>query len=213
MALYGVEQDLSRMTVEQYRRIQERLIAECATLRSQGRRIRFISSVLDPGATRGLCLFGAESRELVKQVNEASGLPSARIFQVLDLTPSHIHREMMSRGRPRPARPGAALSGARGDPPSGGPDALRGEMSRWITEGQRLVAECLEIMRGKEQLEGRVEALEQDNERLREEVDRFQQDMQLMLAERDELLAAFHALTRRVSESVEQIIQRLRRPR
>jgi hypothetical protein len=27
MALYGVEQDLSRVTVEQYRRAQERLIA------------------------------------------------------------------------------------------------------------------------------------------------------------------------------------------
>lgn len=212
MALYGVEQDLSRMTLEEYRRAQERMIAECAMLRSQGGRVRFISSVVDPGATRGLCLFGAESRELVKQVNEASGLPSPRIFQVLDLTPSQIPREM-SRGRPRPGRPGAALSGARGDLPSGGPDTLRGEIWHWVTEGRRLVAECLEIMRRKEQLEGRVEALEQDNERLREEVDRLQQDMHILIAEREELLAAFHTLAGRASESVAQIIQRLRRPR
>lgn len=212
MALYGVEQHLGRLTVEQYRRTQERLIAECTMLRSQGRRIRFISSVLDSAAARGLCLFGSESRELVKQVTEASGLPSPRIFQVLDLTPSRIHREI-SRGRPGSARPGPALSGAGGDPPAGGPDTLRGEIWHWITEGRRLVAECLEITRRKEQLEGRVEALEQDNERLREEVDRFQQDMQLLIAERDELLAAFHGLAGRVSESVGQIIQRFRGPR
>lgn len=211
MALYAVEQDLSRMTVEQYRRAQEWLMAECAMLRRQGGRIRFISSVLDPAAARGLCLFGAESRELVKQVNEASGLPSPRIFQVLDFTPSHIHREM-PRGRPRPARPGVALSGVGGDPPSGGPDMLRGEIWHWITEGRRLVAECLETMRRKEQFEGRIEALEQDNERLREEVDRLQQDTQILIAERDELLAAFHALAGRVSESLGQIIQRLQRP-
>jgi hypothetical protein len=212
MALYGVEQDLSRMTVEEYRRAQERLIAECAVLRSQGRRVRFISSVLDPAAARGLCLFGSESRELVNQLNEASGLPSPRIFEVLDLTPSRIPREM-SRGRPRPGRPGAAPSGAGGDPPSGGPDTLRGEIWHWIIEGRRLVAECIETMRRKEQIEGRVETLEQDNERLREEVDRIQQDMQILMAERDELLAAFHALAGRVGEAVGQISQRLRRPR
>jgi hypothetical protein len=180
-------------------------------LRSQGRRIRFISSVFDSAAARGLCLFGAESRELVKQVNEASGLPCPRIFQVLDLTPSHIHREM-SRGRARSGRPGPVPSGAGGDPPSGGPDALRGEIWHWITEGRRLVAECLETTRRKEQIEGRIEALEQDNERLREEVDRLQQDTQILIAEHDELLAAFHALAGRVSESLGQIIQRLQGP-
>jgi hypothetical protein len=148
----------------------------------------------------------------VNQLNEASGLPSPRIFEVLDLTPSRIPREM-SRGRRRPGRPGAAPSGAGGDPPSRGPDTLRGEIWHWIIEGRRLVAECIETMRRKEQIEGRVETLEQDNERLREEVDRIQQDMQILMAERDELLAAFHALAGRVGEAVGQISQRLRRPR
>lgn len=209
MALYGVEHQLNGVSVERYRQAQDLLIAECAALRRQGWRVRFIRSVLDPAAARGLCLLGSESRELVERVNEAGGLPSSRIFQVLDLTPGHVDRAM-SRAR-------RALSGPA--PPAGeapslavGGEPLREDIRRWIAEGQRLGAEYLETARRKAQIERRIEALEQDNERLREDVDRLEEGVQVLIAERAELLAAFHAMAGRVSESVGQISRRLRKP-
>jgi hypothetical protein len=209
MALYGVEHDLNQVSVERYRQAQDLLIAECATLRRHGRRIRFISSVLDPAAARGVCLFGSESRELVEWVTDAGGLPSARIFQLLDLTPGDVHRAM---SRARRARSGPARPTAGAGPTAGDVAPLREDLGCWIAEGQRLVTECLDTARSKAQLERRAETLEQDNERLRADVDRLEETMQVVIAEREELLATFLALAGRVDESVGQISRRLRTP-
>jgi hypothetical protein len=201
VALYAVEHELSRVSVERYCQVRDRLIAECAALRGQGRRVRFISSVLDPSAARAVSLFGSEGRELVEQVNKSGDLPAARIFEVLDLTPGYVRRDM-SRGRRRPDR------GEAGGDPSASVADRRAEIRQWMTTGTRLVEGCVEAMRRKEQLEGRVETLEQDNERLRAEVDRLQQDTQILIAEREELIASFHALADRVREALGSILRR-----
>ena len=65
MALYVVERDLSDVAPERFRLDQRDIASACIRLKAQGKRIRYISSVVVPGECRGLDLFGAESSDVV----------------------------------------------------------------------------------------------------------------------------------------------------
>ncbi len=212
MTLYAVERDLSRISFEDFRAAQEKVITLCGRLRRQGKRIRFISSVVDPAQARELCLFGAEGAELVSQVNEACGFAYTRVFPVLDQTPGYVHREM-SRRRPwlfrasRAAPPGGE-AGREGqeDPIAADAEAI----GRWLAQGERLLGRCLRAIRRQHRAEARVRELERDNELLREEMARLGRDMQAMADDREEVLSALRSLAGRVTDATARILRTVR---
>lgn len=57
-------------------------------LRAEGKNVRYIRTTFVPGEAHCMCLFEAESADLVREVNEAAQIPFTRIVEALDLTPS-----------------------------------------------------------------------------------------------------------------------------
>ena len=58
---------------------------------SQGKEVRYIRSTYLPGESPGksnvMCLFEAQSSQLVSEVNEAANITFTRIVEAMDLTP------------------------------------------------------------------------------------------------------------------------------
>jgi len=100
MGLYMVERDLRSLPYEQLRVALQRVSAACTRLKLQGKKVRYISSVVFPTEGRGLCLFGAEDPAWVKEANDAAGLPCSRTLPVLDLTPHLLRREIWGQRTP-----------------------------------------------------------------------------------------------------------------
>jgi len=88
MPLFAVERDLSQVPPERFRADLAGLVTACNRLQSAGKKVRYISSAVFPAEARGLCLFGAEEPQWVREVNDEARLPFSRIFAVLDLTPA-----------------------------------------------------------------------------------------------------------------------------
>ena len=87
MAVYMVERELPGITPEQLAHAQEAAISTSSRFTQEGKPVRYIRSTFLPDDSRCLCLFEAPTRQLVRDVNEAAGLPVSRIVQALDLSP------------------------------------------------------------------------------------------------------------------------------
>lgn len=201
MALYVVERDLSNVPSEQFRLDQRDVASTCMHLKSQGKRIRYISSAVAPTDGRALELFGAESAEVVKEAHIAAGVHYARIVEVLDLTPSFIQRNT---SRPRRALHRAA--GGGGD--VGQITTSAPELAQWLSDGQRLFDVCLEALESSERLRSRNQTLESENNMLREEVARLRHRVDVLHADCAEMVAAFNDLAGHVTQVVDHIIQK-----
>ena len=87
MAVYMVERDLKGITMDELGAAQKAAIETSQKFTSEGKQVRYIRSTFVPGDSRCMCLFESTSQELVKDVNEAAGIPFTGIVEALDLTP------------------------------------------------------------------------------------------------------------------------------
>ena len=201
MALYVVERDLNDVAPEQLRLDQRDVASACIQLKSQGKRIRYMSSAVVPADGRSLDLFGADSVEVVKEAHAAAGVHYARVVEILDLTPNFVQR---GTSRPRRALQRAAgadnVGIAKGAPHTMTANSAP-ELTRWLADGQRLFGVCLETLEN-------FARLQSENDMLREEVARLRHRVDVLQADRAEMVAAFNDLAGHVTQVVDHIIQK-----
>lgn len=209
MALYVVERDLSNTPPEQFRTGQRDVASACIQLKVQGKRIRFISSVVVPVEARSLDLFGAEKPEVVKEAQDVARVPYSRIIEILDLTPSFVHRDI---SRSRRSLQRASSSATDDGNAKGTGNAMTAnsapELARWLAEGQRLFGLCLEALESSERLHTQARTLENENEMLREEIARLRHKVDMLQTERAEMVATFNDLAGHVTQVVDHILQK-----
>ena len=87
MPVYMVDRNLPGVTKEQLAAAQAAAIETSQRLAAQGKRVRYIRSTFVPGESRCMCLFEADTAQLVQEVNEAAKIPFTRIIEAEDLTP------------------------------------------------------------------------------------------------------------------------------
>ena len=150
---------------------------------------------------RAFDLFGADREELVQEVHSTAGVQYLRIVKIFDVTPIFI--------RPRTSRPRRFPSWAA----AGGADSagkakgvthamtVNPELTRWLSEGQRLFGVCLEMLES-------FERLQTENDMLREETARLRHRVDLLQTDRAEMVAAFNDLAGHVTQVVDHIIQK-----
>jgi hypothetical protein len=206
MPLFAVERDLSQVPPERFRAELQSLVAACVRLQSLGKKVRYISSAVFPAEARGLCLFGAEEPQWIREANEAARLPYSRIFAVLDLTPNGVCRDL-SRGR-RPPRADVDAGASR--EPHDGASASRAsdEMARWSAEGHQL----LQVLGGWLDEAGRfqheVAAVENARAAMAEDVRRLKAENDGQRAQREELLEALQTLAAHMTRTADEILDR-----
>ena len=205
MPLYAVERELCHVTPEQLQLGLQAVSRLCRQFGLQGKKVRYLSSILLPAERRGICFFGAEDPDWVKEVQDASRVPYSRIVPLLDLTPHHVNRQVSRRRRPvhddRTPSSGEAGDGAMNSDPAQ-------DIARWFDEGQRFFRAWLERV---ERLEHLQATLERDKEELRRTITQLEHDNEILRAQREELLAAFDALAGNVTQVVDEVLQRFRR--
>ena len=202
MPLFLVERDLSSVPPEQLRLDQREVAAACLQLKAQGKPIRYISSAVVPADARTLDLFGADGVELIKEAHAAAGVEYARVFEILDLTPTFLPR-----GTSRPRRSLERAVGRYSDAShsKGTVHAMTAnsapELARWLVDGQRLFGVCLETLENSARLQS-------ENDMLREEVARLRHRVDVLQADRAEMVAAFNDLAGHVTQVVDHILQK-----
>jgi hypothetical protein len=87
MAVYMVDRDLPGIDAEGLAGAQKAAIQTAERFRSEGKEVRYIRSTFVPGESRCMCLFEAPTPELVREVNDAAGLPFTRVVEAMDLSP------------------------------------------------------------------------------------------------------------------------------
>ena len=87
MAVYMVERDLPGITMEQLAAAQKAAIEKGREFSASGKDVRYLRSIFVPGESRCMCLFEAGSPELVREVNDAAGIPYTGVKEALDLPP------------------------------------------------------------------------------------------------------------------------------
>lgn len=88
MAIYMADRSLPGITLEQLAAAQKAAIETSKRFTAEGKPVRYIRSVFVPDEAHLMCLFEAADARLVRDVNEAAGLPFNRIIEALDLTPA-----------------------------------------------------------------------------------------------------------------------------
>jgi uncharacterized protein DUF4242 len=207
MPLFAVERDLSQVPPERYRTELKGLVSACARLRGAGKRVRYISSAVFPTEARGLCLFGAEQAQWIREVNEAAGLPYSRIFAVLDLTPTGVRRDLSCGRRPAEATPDRAR--ARNGGTAGPAGQVSDEIVRWSDEGRQLLQTLGGWLEEAGAIHDEAETLERERAALAEEVRRLERDNDALRAQRDELQEALQTIASQMTRTADEILYRL----
>jgi Protein of unknown function (DUF4242) len=88
LALYLVDRDLPRVTVDQLAAAQRAAIATSREFTAGGQPVRYIRSTFLPLEAHCLCLFEAANASLVKAVNEAAQIPFTRVSEAFELEPA-----------------------------------------------------------------------------------------------------------------------------
>ena len=88
MAVYMVERELPGILMEQLAAAQKAAIQTSRRFTGEGKPVRYIRSTFVPEGARCLCLFEAADPRLVREVNDAAGIPYTRVVEALDLTPA-----------------------------------------------------------------------------------------------------------------------------
>lgn len=82
------------------------------------------------------------------------------------------------------------------------------ELTRWLVDGQRLFGLCLETLENVARLQARSQTLESENAMLREEVARLRHRVDVLQADRSEMVATFNDLAGHVTQVIDHILQR-----
>ena len=88
MKIYLVDRDLPGVTLEQLAAAQKAAIETSQRFTDEGNPVRYIRTAWVPSESHVMCMFEAPDAQLVRDVNEAAGIPFTRILEALDLTPS-----------------------------------------------------------------------------------------------------------------------------
>ena len=88
MSVYAVERTLPGITLDQLAAAQQAAIATSERFTADGKPVRYIRTTWVPEETQVTCLFEAGNPDLVKEVNDAAGIPYTRVLEALDLTPA-----------------------------------------------------------------------------------------------------------------------------
>jgi hypothetical protein len=206
MPLFAVERDLSHVPPERFRTELKGLVSACARLKGMGKRVRYISSAVFPAEARGLCLFGAEQPQWIREANEAAGLPYSRIFAVLDLTPTGVRRDLSCGRRPAEATTGGARERKGGAAGLAGP--VSDEIVRWSDEGRQLLQTLGGWLEEAGAIHDEAEALERERATLAGEVRRLGQDNDALRAQRDGLQEALQTIASQMTRTADEILYR-----
>jgi hypothetical protein len=207
MPLFAVERDLSQVPPERFRTELKGLVSACARLKGAGKSVRYISSAVFPTEARGLCLFGAEQPQWIREVNEAAGLSYSRIFAVLDLTPTGVRRDLSCGRRPAEATPDGAR--ARNGGTAGAAGQVSDEIVRWSDEGRQLLQTLGGWLEEAGAIHDEAEALERERATLADEVHRLERDNDALRAQRDELQEALQTIASQMTRTADEILYRL----
>lgn len=88
MNTYLVDRDLPGVTLEQLASAQKAAIETSERFTEEGKPVRYIRTAWVPSESHVMCMFQAENGQLVRDVNEAAGIPFVRILEAMDLTPA-----------------------------------------------------------------------------------------------------------------------------
>jgi hypothetical protein len=88
MNIYLVDRDLPGVTLEQLAAAQKAAIETSQRFTEEGNPVRYIRTAWVPSESHVMCMFEAPEAQLVRDVNEAAGIPFTRILEAMDLTPS-----------------------------------------------------------------------------------------------------------------------------
>lgn len=210
MPLFAVERDLSQIPPERLRADLKGLVAACHRLQGLGKRVRYISSAVFPSEARGLCLFGAEESEWIREANDAARLPYSRIFALLDLTPAGVRRDVSCGRRPLSGMGDQAHpreSGERAWDPRSAP-RVSAEMARWSDEGRQLVQVLGGWLEEAGRIQGEAAALEGERGMLADEARRLEEENRGLRAQREDLLDALRTLAGQMTRTADEILYR-----
>jgi hypothetical protein len=200
MPLYVVERDLAGVSAEQLQLDQRDVASACSHLKAQGKSVRYISSAVIPADGRGLDLFGSTGVDLVREAHAFARVPYVRIVEIRDATPTFLERSTSRPRRSLPRSGGVARPGpAREEVTDTGAAHSSPDLVRWLADGQRFFAACLDTLEGL----GRVQG---ENEMLREEMARLRNRVDALQAERSEMMAAFNELAGQVTQAFDHIV-------
>lgn len=87
MPVYQVDRDLPGIELADLAAAQRAAIETSERFRAEGRQVRYIRSTFVPSEGHVTCLFEATTPELVREVNDAAGIPYTRVVEAMDLTP------------------------------------------------------------------------------------------------------------------------------
>ncbi len=87
MTVYMAERNLAGITMDDLAQAQRSAIATAEKMTAEGTEVRYIRSTFVPDEGKCMCLFEAESAEVVERLNRTAKLPFERIVEALDLTP------------------------------------------------------------------------------------------------------------------------------
>lgn len=88
MNIYLVDRELPGVTFEQLAAAQKAAIETSQRFTQQGNPVRYIRTAWVPSESHVMCMFEASEAQLVRDVNEAAGIPFTRILEAMDLTPA-----------------------------------------------------------------------------------------------------------------------------
>ena len=88
MNIYIADRDLPGVTLEQLAAAQKAAIETSQRFTEEGKPVRYIRTAWIPSESHVMCMFEAPDAQLVRDVNEAAGIPFTRILEAMDLTPS-----------------------------------------------------------------------------------------------------------------------------
>ena len=87
MSTYMVERELPGISMGQLADAQKAAIDTSKQFTKQGKPVEYIRSTYVPGENKCMCLFEAESADMVKAVNDTAKIPYTRVVEAMDLTP------------------------------------------------------------------------------------------------------------------------------
>jgi hypothetical protein len=220
MPLFAVERDLSQVAPDRFRSDLRDLVKACERLQGLGKKVRYISSAVFPSEARGLCLFGAEEPQWIRDVNDAARLPYLRIFAVLDLTPVGVRREVsIGRRTPQPViatvhegnghrefqNGCATLNGAPAGP------SVSASLARWSNDGRQLLDALGGWLEDAVAVQVRAEAVQSERDQLADDIQKVRAENEELRAERDQLQQTLQTLAGHMTHAADAILSRLRR--
>ena len=222
MPLFAVERDLSQVPPDRFRSDLRDLVKACERLQGLGKKVRYISSAVFPSEARGLCLFGAEESQWIRDVNDAARLPYLRIFAVLDLTPAGVRREVsVGRRTPQPAiatLPAHEHNGHRefengSETLNGAPatPSVSAALARWSDEGRQLLDALGGWLEEAAAVQIQAEAVQSERNELADDIRRVRAENEELRSERDQLQQTLQILCRQMTQTADAILGRLRR--